>query len=188
MKLNLQLDIQFERIQELKEENLRFKQQNIQLEKKEEERINKKVEERLRREKKGCKARCQSCKAMVRSDEVLSYKTGEKLEVKPNLNCNSEMVIYLIECHRCPWRYVGSAKKGMRERSQGHRSEAKGKIGALSHFNSGGCTLEDYTITILDQLRHNQTENEMKKLLKLEGIWMMKIPECINRRLEEEEI
>ena len=175
MKLNL-------RIQELEEENSRLFNQL-------ENEINKRVEERLRREQRGCKPRCKSCKARVRSDEVLSYETGETLEVKPNLNCNSEMVIYLIECRRCPsFRYVGSAKDGMKIKSQGHRREARHKIGPLSHFNSGGCTLEDYTITILDQLRHNQTENEMKKLLKLEGFWMMKIPECINRRLEEEEI
>ena len=149
-----------------------------------EEKEEEKVQERLKREQQCCKPRCKCCKAMLRSDEVQSYQTGEKCKLK-KFKCNDEMTIYMIECACCPsFRYVGSAKESMRIRSQGHRREARQKIGALSHFNSGGCTLEDYRVIILDQLRHNQTKNEMKKLLKLKGIWMQKIPENINRRLE----
>merc|ERR1711910_275215 len=80
-----------------------------------------KIKAREKREARKCKASCQSCETRVTPETVISQKTKEVIDVNPNLTCNSEMVVYLVSCKRCPWRYIGKTTRGVRIRSQGHR-------------------------------------------------------------------
>ena len=182
--------------EKLEDYERKFQDQKTKLEKLEKKetlriaRIQKKKDERIlerkKREARRCKPRCLCCKDRVTSvDSVTSYQTGNTVLLTPDLTCNSEMTIYLLSCRNCDWRYVGSAKRGVRVRSQGHRREVKTNRGALGlHFHKdGACKDSGYSLTLLGQV----SDMNMGSLLKLEGFFQRKIPEIFesgNKRLE----
>ena len=53
--------------------------------------------------------RCQCCNIIVESTTFTSTSTGRTFQIRANdLHCNSEGVVYLIECKKCHIQNVGS--------------------------------------------------------------------------------
>ena len=53
-----------------------------------------------------------------------------------NINCESEYVIYLMECILCKMQYVGKAERAIQLRINNHRKDSKkpNSILACKHF------------------------------------------------------
>ena len=51
---------------------------------------------------------CQLCSNMKNTSTFKSKHSNEVYQIKKNFNCNSKMVVYLIECRVCGKQYNGS--------------------------------------------------------------------------------
>ena len=54
-----------------------------------------------------------------------STTTGAQFRVKATADCGTSNVVYLIECRRCAFQYVGETENALRVRLTGHRSDLK---------------------------------------------------------------
>ena len=52
-----------------------------------------------------------NCHVIQETDKFKSYVTGESYKIRQKLDCNSENVIYLVECKKCRKQGVGSTEE-----------------------------------------------------------------------------
>ena len=71
-----------------------------------------------------------------------------------NLNCNTNNLIYLINCNKCNLQYIGQTSRKLKERFTDHFSNIKTyKNTAISiHFNQPSHTINNFTITPLQTI------------------------------------
>jgi hypothetical protein len=68
-----------------------------------------------------CKAQqCRYCPKLNTSGHLFCHKTGRKHTTKTQITCNSNNLIYCIECTRCHKLYVGQTKNSIKERFKAH--------------------------------------------------------------------
>ena len=60
---------------------------------------------------------CQLCSNMTNTSKFKSKHSNEVYQTKKNFNCNSKMVVYLIECRVCGKQYSGSTVTKFRARA-----------------------------------------------------------------------
>ena len=71
---------------------------------------------------KGCGGkRCQVCK-YVKDSESFESKLGQSFKIKGENNCNSKMIVYLVNCKCCQKQYVGSTSTKFRLRFNNYKS------------------------------------------------------------------
>ena len=59
---------------------------------------------------------------MKNTSTFKSKHSNEVYQIKKNFNCNSEMVVYLIECRVCGKQYSGSTMTKFRARANNYKS------------------------------------------------------------------
>lgn len=117
---------------------------------------------------------CHTCEAVRSCNTIQSTSTKQNLEIMGNLNCNSSNIIYLIECNFCKKQYIGESKRSLRSRFNNHRQDIqnyqKRPTTISSHFNQGGCELENCKIipifqcpTMATEALTNQTRREIEQ-------------------------
>ena len=81
---------------------------------------------------------CKCCKAMSRKIRVTSSVNHKSFFTAKYSNCNSRIVIYLLECTKCSKRnqYVGQTKRSLSQRVSGHTAASKLKtnLPLYKHF------------------------------------------------------
>ena len=65
---------------------------------------------------------CQLCSNMKNTSTFKSKHSNEVYQIKKNVNCNSNMVVYLIECRVCRKQYNGSTVTKFSTRSNNYKS------------------------------------------------------------------
>ena len=65
---------------------------------------------------------CQLCSNIKNTSSFKSKHSGEVYQMKKNFNCNSKMVVYLIECRVCRKQYNGSIMTKFRSRASNYKS------------------------------------------------------------------
>ena len=113
---------------------------------------------------------CLTCARMTKTERFSSQATNRSYKINQKYNCNSSWCIYLATCLLCKSDYVGQtwAKKGMRGRHLGHRSECKsGSSGLGKHFKEkhGGST-DTLQLIIIDSVKPGNHEALDKKEAK----------------------
>ena len=107
--------------------------------------------------------------------------TGEKFRA-PEADCKTEWIIYRLQCTSCKKVYVGSSKKCANLRTHGHTRQIKESITRFGqHFGPGGpCEGHTYRMLIIDRpdVGDGELQEKMRKLLKSEGLWQRRLPEC----------
>ena len=85
---------------------------------------------------------------MSTSTEFQSNITKQKYKITHAINCNTQNLIYLIQCKKCPAQYIGETKNDINYRLTRHRSSHKTQKEepVAKHFNSRGHTIGDLTI------------------------------------------
>ena len=86
-----------------------------------------------------------------------SNVTGFTVEINSNVDCNSENVIYLIFCRRCPEQYIGETKRKFKDRMGEHRNYVRNQVlikAAGLHFNKPGHQLSDMQVTVLEKIQN----------------------------------
>ena len=121
--------------------------------------------------------RCQRCVIcpIVKERKVISATSNNfKVEINCSVNCESENIIYLLGCNRCPQQYIGETERSLKERLSEHKgyvtnkqlSKATGK-----HFNEGGHKISDMTITVLEKVYNNNPLYRKQR----EKMWINKL-------------
>ncbi|XP_053553137.1 uncharacterized protein LOC128644617 [Bombina bombina] len=68
-----------------------------------------------------CRAqKCKTCSHVVEGMNFTSTTTNRTYNIRYNLNCKSNHVIYLLTCRGCNIQYVGKTKRLVRDRAQEH--------------------------------------------------------------------
>ena len=100
---------------------------------------------------------CKCCAVMSRKVRVTSNYNYKSHWTPKFTNCNTNNVIYLLECKKCKTRnqYVGQTKRPLSQRLSGHRaaSRIKHNLPLYKHFsNSPDHSFErDISLTILEK-------------------------------------
>ena len=139
---------------------------------------------------------CQSCSNMKNTSTFKSKHSNKVYQIKKNFNCNSKMVVYLIECRICQKQYNGSTVAKSRARANNyksmHRNFRKEQILSnqacnqkhfyeyyLQNDYNGIC---DWEITIID---HAET---IKSLRQKEMHWYHKLKTYAPYGLNEHDV
>ena len=139
---------------------------------------------------------CQLCINMKNTSTFKSKHSNEVYQIKKNFNCNSKMVVYLIECRVCGKQYNGSTVTKIRARANNYKSthrnfrkeqilsnQARNQKRFHEHYpqseHNGIC---DWEITIID---HAET---VKSLRQKELYWYHKLKTYAPFRLNERDV
>ena len=98
---------------------------------------------------------CQLCNNIKNTGTFKSKHSNEVYQIKKNFNCNSKMVVYLIECRVCGKQYNGSTVTKFRARANNYKSThhnfRKEQIRFHEHYlQNEHNRICDWEITIID--------------------------------------
>ena len=121
--------------------------------------------------------RCQTCKYIPSLTYIMNGT--HRVRFSQNLDCNSENVIYLIQCSFCQNRYVGETGRSVRDRFNGHKRDKNHDISTnvTDHFlDFWGCDFDTKCQLIpLEQLPRSGCETTDKECrLDRENFWIKK--------------
>ena len=83
----------------------------------------------------------------------LIHVLGNSYEIKANVSCTTERLIYMITCSSCGKQYVGKTDQSLRQRHYGHRREIEQGSSALGkHFSSaaGHCSADSLQLQVIE--------------------------------------
>ena len=108
---------------------------------------------------KKCMKACHLCPYILEGKTVI--KGDFEWKIKNTVNCETENVVYLIECQKCKLQYIGETERPFKERIGEHkiyiRTEKYNQpIG--EHFNRPGHHLSDMKVTILEKMKNNDQQ------------------------------
>ena len=126
--------------------------------------------------------KCRYCPKIVKSGNITSKTTGRSYKTKTNVCCQSNNLIYCIECKTCGIQYVGETYRRIMDRFQGHFSIIRSNnpnINSLIryHFNQHKHNgINDLKIYILDFIAMSPKTSRTKSFrLKIEQNWIHRL-------------
>lgn len=108
------------------------------------------------------KSRCKVCKHMQTTTVAKSTHSDFKHRIRGALDCDSDNVIYLLECGVCNKQYVGQTDTPFRIRFNNHRAHVRSLPGLPL---SKHCTLKDHSF---DDIRVTLLENNFRTIRERE--------------------
>jgi len=98
--------------------------------------------------------RCQACKYVIVGSNFKSSHNNRVFNINESLNCKSTNIVYLVTCRNCSLQYVGQTGRALADRCTDHRSAIRTKKDTpiAVHFNLPGHSLDDFSITAIEQL------------------------------------
>src|SRR5215469_7608220 len=98
--------------------------------------------------------RCQACKYVIVGCNFKSSRNNRVFNINESLNCKSSNIVYLVTCRNCSLQYVGQTGRALADRCTDHRSAIRTKKDTpiAVHFNLPGHSLDDFSITAIEQL------------------------------------
>lgn len=145
---------------------------------------------------KGCqpcnKPRCGTCKIMQNSNTFDSHITHKTYKIKSNIDCNSQNVLYQLNCNFCNKQYIGQTTNPLRIRMTGHRFDIfhqnkERPISQHALYHQKNKIEECYTLKGIHQVYENGDEkltklNLRKTELSHQLILQTRIPQGLNIR------
>ena len=129
------------------------------------------VNERALQRTTKCGSNCVTCPFINTDPVIISNATGTAYGIANNAvhDCNTKGVIYLIECRKCHYQYVGLTKQKLKQRLGGHRHALKsgGKTLLYQHLSKDDHTVADLTIRVIQKVG---TEKQI--LHEVEDFWI----------------
>ena len=125
---------------------------------------------------------CRYCTKLSTCGRITSKVTGRSYVAKTNVTCQSNNLIYCIECKTCGVQYVGETYRRLMDRFQGHYSNIRNKNPnsdslIRAHFNQSDHNgLQDLTIHILDFIHMAPKSIRTRNLRrKIEQNWIHRL-------------
>jgi len=109
---------------------------------------------------------CRYCPRITQATRIRSHTTGIKYRIRTESNCNSNNLIYCIECKKCQKQYVGQTYRTLKERMKGHfgdigKTDPETTVGI--HFNLPDHNgINDISIYVLEFLHFPRLYLEYK--------------------------
>jgi hypothetical protein len=136
------------------------------------------------------KTRCECCLWMKETSDVQGPEFDHAIIGK--LTCNSNNIIYIIECTKCKEFYVGETSKTLRQRLNGHLSDIRADTEKPipEHFNATDHNeVRDMVIYPIEQILDQGSEHKNKILRqKIEYKWMLALdcmqPQGLNIKID----
>ena len=105
------------------------------------------------------KVYCNIC-PFVKERKSFKMNTKQIWNINKHVNCNSQNVVYMIECDKegCTEKYIGETKRSLRSRFADHRGYVKGKQTEKAtgmHFNLPGHSVTNMKVSIIEQVKYN---------------------------------
>jgi len=118
-----------------------------------------------------CGKNCTTCPHINTESVIRAHSTGTNHGMVTDAahDCNTKGLIYLIECRKCHYQYVGLTKQSLKQRLSGHKYTIKneGQTLLARHFTSPDHGLTDLTIRVLQLIG---TDNKL--LHEAEDFWI----------------
>ena len=127
---------------------------------------------------------CKCCRTMSRKCRITSSTNNKSFKTPMHTNCNTNCVIYLLECTKCNKRnqYIGQTKRSLSKRLGGHRAASRIKtlLPIYKHFNTPNHIFErDIKLTILEKTTKAQlTYRESHWINTLDTVYPKGLNSC----------
>ena len=108
-----------------------------------------------------CKNKCDQCKNYF-------------VDIRQELNCRSNNVIYLVICKTCKVQYIGSTTNEFKVRFRNHKSAmltSKATCELAFHFNTKEHHMSDFEFIVIEKIVNETVNNIDKLLLTREAFW-----------------
>ena len=128
-----------------------------------------------------CGKPCKTC-PMITPSRTITSKYNKTYKIMKHLDCQTSYTVYVITCRKCGLQYTGETTQTTNNRIRNHIStiNTKKDTPVAEHFNGRGHTINDVTVTIVDQ------EFRKNRRLRLEESYMLLLntrsPSGINAR------
>jgi hypothetical protein len=101
-----------------------------------------------------CTKKCITCSYMKNTTTFKSKNNNMRFSILSTIDCQTENVIYLIECQKCMAQYVGETKNTINYRLIRHRAshKARKEEPVAEHFNSTNHNIRELTITGIEKI------------------------------------
>ena len=97
------------------------------------------------------------------TDLLAIFSTGETRTIKSNLTCDTENLIYMIQCNRCNLQYIGETKRRFKDRFNEHRrtidnpnTKSKPTTAAEHFLSSPNHTANDMQLIPIEKIFSNR--------------------------------
>jgi hypothetical protein len=125
------------------------------------------------------KPRCGTCSIIKDTSHFTSKQTNKKYNIKEEIDCNSENVIYQLNCRTCEKQYIGQTSNPLRIRMTGHRfsvshKEMEKPIASHAEFHNKEKFEDCYELVGIKQLsKHNNEKINRMRLKRTESAHQM---------------
>ena len=105
-----------------------------------------------------CKKECHLCPYV--KETKLIQENEFKWKINQPVSCETDNVIYLIQCERCKQKYIGETERQLKDRIGEHKGYVRNKKlkePTGKHFNQHGHSITDLKVTILEQIKKKDT-------------------------------
>ena len=139
-----------------------------------------------------CGKNCATCPYIT--DGLTTYtflSTGETRHIQSNLTCDTQNLIYMIQCNRCNLQYIGETKRRLKDRFNEHRrtidnpnSKSKPTTAAQHFISSPNHTANDIQLIPIEKVFSNRDSirKAREAFLILKGRTL--VPDGLNIREE----
>ena len=122
----------------------------------------------------------QYCSQLISTTTFISQQTKRKFKIYHIVNCESEYVIYLMECTLCNKQYVGKTETAFNIRLNIHRKDTKdpNTMLACRHFQQQGHNFHSHAkYIIIDKLVNASSSTDILRecLIQLENFWIQQL-------------
>jgi len=69
--------------------------------------------------------RCQTCPILIEGNSYHFIETGQNVQIRSSMSCNTSNVIYVLQCPTCRGSYIGETGNTIRKRITLHRQHVK---------------------------------------------------------------
>ncbi|XP_077137236.1 uncharacterized protein LOC143798719 [Ranitomeya variabilis] len=121
---------------------------------------------------------CVNCTYMIKGSSFKHPETNKEYRIRQYLTCNSDYVIYLLECP-CKLWYIGETTGELKTRINNHRHSIRKKrldLPVSKHFTEAKHTERDLKFRIIDGISTQRRGGDRTALLKkLELRWIYEL-------------
>lgn len=111
------------------------------------------------------KPRCKVCVQMTTTTMVRSTANGFSLEIRGDFTCDTENVVYLLECSVCKLQYIGQTETAFRYRFNNHKAHVHSlpHLPISRHVAATGHKFESFSATILESGFASHHDREVRE-------------------------
>ena len=102
---------------------------------------------------KRCGKMCTICPYVKEGTDIKVNNKRFPWKINKSVNCETNNIVYMIECLKCKERYIGESKRSLKSRMADHRSYINNEhidTTTGAHFNQPRHQLSDMTVTIVE--------------------------------------